>query len=116
MFATSVPRIAPMWRAVKRYVSIVDTRSHPTRLERRIRRAREWKQLESESRRLQNLSFGDPQDACKFLGLGFWLRENIRRSFHAHLHDRPPLKILDLGCGSGVFVFVCRCLGHDASG
>jgi len=32
------------------------------------------------------------------------------------LDRSPPLQILDLGCGSGHFIYICRLFGHDGMG
>jgi Methyltransferase domain. len=32
------------------------------------------------------------------------------------LDRSPPLQILDLGCGSGYFIYICRLFGHDGMG
>src|ERR1700747_3418590 len=32
------------------------------------------------------------------------------------LQTSPPLQILDLGCGAGYFIYICRLLGHDGMG
>jgi len=38
------------------------------------------------------------------------------KALMAGLHDGPPLRILDLGCGGGYFVATCRYLGHACHG
>jgi SAM-dependent methyltransferase len=46
----------------------------------------------------------------------YWIDINVE---HAQdlWHDRaPPLRILDLGCGAGYFLYVCRFFGHDGLG
>jgi len=32
------------------------------------------------------------------------------------LDRSPPLRILDLGCGAGYFIYICRLFGHDGMG
>jgi SAM-dependent methyltransferase len=44
------------------------------------------------------------------------LKRNLRRAAELDLHGRPPLSILDLGCGSGYFLKVCEALGHRGVG
>ncbi len=44
------------------------------------------------------------------------IHRNLRRASELDLHGRPPLEILDLGCGSGYFLKVCEALGHKATG
>ena len=55
-------------------------------------------------------------DQRKFLQLEYWLRTNLWRAEQLNLHTSPPLRILDLGAGNALFVFVCCILGHDATG
>jgi SAM-dependent methyltransferase len=89
---------------------------HARKLEQKIRHSPRWKHLRAQVREYRDLSFGDPEDALKYLTLDFWLRDNIRRAMRVDVHRRKPLKILDVGCGSGLFPFVCRYWGHDAVG
>lgn len=112
----TLPLIGAAWPALKIGFSIGLTHWHARVLEHRIRRSPEWRQLQIEARRHQELWFGDPHDACKFLSLDFWLRENIHRALRVKLHRREPSAVLDLGCGSGLFPFVCRFFGHTAVG
>ena len=46
-----------------------------------------------------------------------WIGVSVERAQDLWL-DRapPPLRILDLGCGSGLFLYVCRFFGHDILG
>lgn len=85
-------------------------------LEQRIRHSARWKQLNALVNEYRGLSFGDPDDALKYFALDYWLRDNIQRAVRINVHGRPRMKILDLGCGSGLFPFVCRFSGHDAVG
>ena len=46
-----------------------------------------------------------------------WMKTNIERVQDLHLHrTKPPLDILDLGCGGGYFLYICRQLGHRPLG
>ena len=58
----------------------------------------------------------DPACAAKYLDHQYWLRVNIVRAARLKLHDSAPKRILDLGCGPGWFLHVCRHFGHDAMG
>ena len=87
-----------------------------TYLERVLKRAHNWRAVKREVTKHLDLDFGDPQDALKFLRVDFWLRTNILRAVRLGLHRQSPMKILDLGCGSAIFPFVCRFWGHHAVG
>ena len=44
------------------------------------------------------------------------LQQNLRLVDHLGLYGRPPMDILDLGCGPGYFMKICEMLGHRVSG
>jgi len=46
----------------------------------------------------------------------YWLRVNVERAQDLWLDRTPPLRILDLGCGAGYFLHVCRYFGHQGLG
>jgi len=46
----------------------------------------------------------------------YWIRVNVRRAQDLWLDRSPRMQILDLGCGAGYFLYLCRLLGHDALG
>ena len=102
--------------ALKLGLSLALAHYHAQSLERRIRHSPSWKQLRAKVNEYRSLSFGDPDDALKYLTLDYWLRDNIWRAMRANLHRRKRMKILDVGCGSGLFPFVCRVWGHEAVG
>lgn len=52
----------------------------------------------------------------RFADVPYWLRINIERAQDLWLDRSPPLNILDLGCGAGYFLYVCKSLGHDVLG
>ena len=58
----------------------------------------------------------DPMDARKYLHVNSWLRVSILRAAKIGLHNGKRLSVLDLGCGTGLFVHVCRAWGHNALG
>jgi SAM-dependent methyltransferase len=45
-----------------------------------------------------------------------WMRTSLERAQDLRLHRESPLRILDLGCGPGYFLYVCSHLGHSATG
>lgn len=86
-------------------------------LERAFTRAPTWGRLRSEAVRASSrLRESNVSDARKFLDVDLWLRAAILHAARLGLHRSPPLRIMDLGCGTGMFVFVCRAWGHDATG
>jgi SAM-dependent methyltransferase len=46
----------------------------------------------------------------------YWIGINVERAQDLWLDRSPPLRILDLGCGAGYFLYVCRFFGHDGLG
>ena len=52
----------------------------------------------------------------KYLHLQRWMRINVRRVRELELDLAPPKRILDLGCGAGYFLYICRLLGHQVLG
>jgi SAM-dependent methyltransferase len=58
---------------------------------------------------------GSPQ-INHFEDVAYWIEINIERAQDLWL-DRPPaIRILDLGCGAGYFLYVCKFFGHDILG
>ena len=52
----------------------------------------------------------------KYLHLHRWIDINIRRVRELELDVSSPKRIIDLGCGAGYFLYICRLLGHDVLG
>jgi len=46
----------------------------------------------------------------------YWVTINVERAQDLWLDRSPPLRILDLGCGAGYFLYVCQSLGHEGLG
>jgi SAM-dependent methyltransferase len=46
----------------------------------------------------------------------YWIGINVERAQDLWLDRTPPLRILDLGCGAGYFLYVCRFFGHEGIG
>jgi SAM-dependent methyltransferase len=46
----------------------------------------------------------------------YWIGVNVERAQDLWLDRAPPLRILDLGCGAGYFLYLCRLLGHKGVG
>ena len=52
----------------------------------------------------------------KYLDAHKWLTLNIRYAKELGLVERPPKSVMDLGCGGGFFLVVCRMLGSKVLG
>jgi SAM-dependent methyltransferase len=57
-----------------------------------------------------------PQRINRFEDADYWIGINVERAQDLWLDRAPPLRILDLGCGAGYFLFVCRFFGHEGLG
>ena len=53
---------------------------------------------------------------AKYLNLREWMRTNLRRVLELELDYGFRKRILDIGCGAGYFLHICRWLGHDVVG
>ncbi|HEY4283529.1 MAG TPA: hypothetical protein VGM62_10740 [Chthoniobacterales bacterium] len=52
----------------------------------------------------------------RFEDARYWIRPNLKRVQDLWLDRSPPLRILDLGCGSGFFLYICKQFHHDVVG
>lgn len=52
----------------------------------------------------------------RFADVAYWIGINVERAQDLWLDRTPPLRVLDLGCGAGYFLYVCRFFGHEALG
>jgi SAM-dependent methyltransferase len=60
---------------------------------------------------------GELVNPKKYLNLEDWMRTNVKRIRDHRIKKAPPrLRILDIGSGSGYFLHIARCLGHDVQG
>ncbi len=58
-----------------------------------------------------------PPDAPpKYLDLREWMRINVQRVRELELDYAPPSSVLDIGCGAGYFLYICKTLGHEVLG
>lgn len=46
----------------------------------------------------------------------YWIGRNVEYAQDLWLDRAPPLHILDLGCGAGYFLYICRLFGHSGIG
>ena len=102
---------------VARYRAWQERREH-----RRIRERKESLTIENllagvppgELDRVRKLSAQENMDDVfwtKYLDVDKWLTLNIRYARVLGLLEKPPRDVLDLGCGGGFFLVVCRHLG-----
>ena len=52
----------------------------------------------------------------KYLDLDRWIDINLTRIRRTGLDAKPSQRVLDLGCGTGYFVYIAQLLGHDCAG
>jgi len=52
----------------------------------------------------------------RFEDASYWVRINLKRVQDLWLDRSQPMRILDLGCGSGFFLYICKLFGHDVVG
>jgi SAM-dependent methyltransferase len=53
---------------------------------------------------------------AKYFKKRTWLRAKTMRALESELDKAPPSVVLDLGCGPGYFLYVCKYLGHTVHG
>ena len=65
---------------------------------------------------IQQRYAASPQNYAKYADVERWLKRHVKRVQHLGLHRSPAKAILDLGCGGGFFLFICRHFGHTVQG
>ncbi len=81
--------------------------------------ARRWAHPVNSRRILANLNsldFGHVRSRHQYRPNPRRVRKFIEIIQDLWLDRSPPLQILDLGCGSGYFIYICRLFGHDGIG
>ena len=58
---------------------------------------------------------GSPQ-INRFEDIVYWIDINVERAQDLWLDRAEPMRILDLGCGAGYFLYVCKYFGHKVLG
>jgi len=56
------------------------------------------------------------RSTLKYLDLPLWININIRRAMSLGLEGSEGFRVLDIGAGTGYFLYVCGLLGHVAIG
>ena len=92
------------WRRIQR-------RFHPVSLK-KLLASLDQSQVSEIQRRYASSSV----QIAKYADIERWMKLNIERVQDLGLHRIPPQEILDLGCGGGFFLFICRQLGHRCLG
>jgi SAM-dependent methyltransferase len=59
---------------------------------------------------------GKRQKINRFEDANYWIGVNVKRAQDLWLDRTPPLRVLDLGCGPGYFLYICRLFGHEGLG
>ena len=52
----------------------------------------------------------------RFEDVVYWIEINIERAQDLWLDRSPPMHVVDLGCGAGYFLYVCKYFGHYVLG
>ncbi len=95
-----------LWEHAKRWTHPVDTQQILDGLDRKA-----WADLRQRYPHRPNA----PR-INRFANADYWIKINVERAQDLWLDRSLPLRVLDLGCGPGYFLYVCRCLGHEALG
>jgi SAM-dependent methyltransferase len=67
-------------------------------------------------REIQQRYASSPEEYAKYVDVNRWLRVNRERVQDLKLHRSPPMRVLDLGCGAGFFLFILKSLGCSVLG
>jgi SAM-dependent methyltransferase len=108
-------------RAARRARSLLRRGLHPLRARKRrallarLKGGLDRAALEAARKELEPHAPG-PEGAVKYFDVERYLGINLDRVLALGLHRSRPLRILDLGCGFGYFLFACAHFGHDAIG
>lgn len=65
---------------------------------------------------IQSRYAAEPRNYAKYAEVERWLKRHIRRVQDLQLNRSAPKSILDLGCGGGFFLYICKRFGHSVQG
>jgi SAM-dependent methyltransferase len=102
----SFDAVESLWEHVRRWTHPVSSRRILATLDlAELARLREAYPYRPDARRINAY-----ENAARWIGI------NVERVQDLWLDQTPPLRILDLGCGAGYFLYVCRFFGHEGLG
>lgn len=67
-------------------------------------------------REIQKRYANSPENYAKYADVERWLKRHLENVRRLGLDKSPPKSIVDLGCGGGFFLFLCKEFGHDVRG
>jgi SAM-dependent methyltransferase len=102
----SLEAVESLWEHVRRWIHPVSARRILATLDRaEFAKLREHYPYRPNARRIN-----------VYEDVAYWIKINVERAQDLWLDRAPPLRILDLGCGAGYFLYVCKFLGHEGLG
>lgn len=104
-------KVAKVWARIFRHCSL-----NLGRLSSQVRNRADLARIDSLGEEMRIAIERDPTSAAKYVDYDYWIPFNVARVGALSLHDSPPLRILDIGCGPGYFLAACRALNHQCYG
>jgi SAM-dependent methyltransferase len=102
----SFDAVESLWEHMRRWTHPINAQSFLDRLD-----PAAWRQL-----RTLYPPRPEASGINRYDDAAYWITVNAERAQDLWLDRSPPLRILDLGCGAGYFLYVCQALGHDGLG
>ncbi len=82
----------------------------------RMRQTIDLERIDELDREMRSALLESPTSAAKYTDYDYWISFNTNRLAALSLHEREPMRILDIGCGPGYFLAAAMTCGHDAYG